>query len=36
MENFKNVTDLESFYKKFENKTLKDLSDYVSHKYPKI
>jgi DNA mismatch repair protein MutH len=36
MESFNNVKDLESFYKKFENKTLKNLSEYVSHNYPKI
>lgn len=36
MENFKNVTDLESFYKKFENRTLEDLNEYVKVKYPKI
>jgi DNA mismatch repair protein MutH len=36
MEIFKNVQDLESFYKNFENKTLKTLSDYVGHTYPKI
>jgi DNA mismatch repair endonuclease MutH len=36
MEIFKNVRELESFYKNFENKTLKNLSDYVSHTYPNI
>lgn len=36
MEKFSSVKDLEKFYKKFENKSLKFLSDYVQVTYPKI
>lgn len=36
MEKFKNVKELEKFYKKFEGKSLSELRELVSKKYPKI